>query len=225
MGKQIDLTIKPVDDEGEKERRSKHLDPRLPKPYFCAVAQGSPGSGKTSLFLNWIKFYARFHDSYIFVSPTVMHDTKMIKAIKKLAKSGKEIKVFNKINKDTLGEVAVAVHELPGNKFLLFDDVTGNTAILNRDSEINKLCTNRRHLKLNIMLNVHSYKATPKKFRENTNVRIFFDALKVDQKEVLEETDIDLSSYLDKLPKHSFVMIQSLPQGKFKVTKNMAEKF
>jgi len=221
----IDLTIKPLDDEKEKERRAKKLDCRLPKPYFCAVVQGSPGSGKTSMVLNWIKFYAPFHDSYIFVSPTAQHDPKMKKVIMTLAKKGKHLELINKINKDTLGLVKLAIEEAPGNTFLFLDDVTGDSSILARDSDLVKFVTNRRHLKLNIMLCVHSYKATPKKMRENTNIRIFFDALRVDRKELQEETDIDLDPYMDQLNRFEFVMIQSMPRNQFKISRNMCGNF
>ncbi len=190
------LTIKNLD-PGYKIRGLSEVHPQLPKPFFCTMIQGSPGSGKTTMALNMIKFYRSFHDLFIFVSPSAGLDPKVVAFVKRLRERGKPVILITKIKTGVMERVKELISDpehASKHKLLFVDDVSGNANVLAKGNAMEDLCMNRRHLKLNIMLMLHTYKSAPKKFRLNSCTHILFDSSRSDIKEIMEERDVDLDS-------------------------------
>src|SRR3990167_6901778 len=101
----MDLTIRALDDRDKGLKGLAKLDERLPKPSFCCLVQGGVKNGKTTLALNLIRFYGGFFKTVIWVSPTAMHDEKVMKVGEALMKLDRVFPIVSKINKDTMASI------------------------------------------------------------------------------------------------------------------------
>lgn len=164
----------------------------LTKDFFnksnTTVFLGRPGSGKTSLMINFItKIYKKkFHKIYVFMPETSRKSLKNNIFEKYLSPD----QLYEELNIDTITDVyeKVKANSMEGYKSLIiFDDV--QRALKNHDIVImvKNLFANRRHLKLCIFVMLQNYFALDKSLRELVTNVILFKMNKQEQYKVFNE--------------------------------------
>lgn len=152
------------------------------------VFLGKPGSGKTSLLVNFItKIYKKkFHKIYVFMPETSRKSLKNNIFEKFISPD----QLYEELNVDTINEVyeKIKANSMEGlRSFLVLDDV--QKAL--RDNQVTKviknLFANRRHLKLVIFVMLQNYFALEPRLRELISNIILFKMGKAEQIKIFEE--------------------------------------
>jgi hypothetical protein len=160
---------------------------------------GKAGSGKTSLLINMIsqkganRIYRKVFDKILLVMPSnsrksmknnplddlpddQMFDEFNYKVIDKVKEIREEFDVLDKKNKRSR------------NQLLILDDITATLKNNDIQKALIELATNRRHLKLSIILLVQFIRAVPRPVRfQITQIAFFKPANQLDSKIIQEE--------------------------------------
>lgn len=182
------------------------LEPFPNKSFFMCIV-GKAGSGKTSLLINSLinkNIYKKVFDKLILVMPKnsrnslkenplddlpedQLYENFGVDVIEKV-KSIRED--FDKLNEEIEKKSKGKKKGRPRNQLLILDDVTAY--LKDHPKELIELSTNRRHLKLSIILLSQYLRAIPRAVRfQVTDLAVFKPSNELDSK-VIEEEFINL---------------------------------
>lgn len=184
------------------------IKPPFPNASFFLTIIGKPGSGKTNLLVNMLtnkNIYKRVFDKVLLVMPK-----NSIKSLKNnIFEDLPESQQFNELTPDVFetikqfreefDEVDEDAKKKPRSKnmLLILDDVTAQLKEKENQKLLIELSTNRRHLKLSIILISQYLRAIPRCVRsQTTNLVYFKPANELDNNIVRDE-------YIN-LPKETF---------------------
>ena len=178
-----------------------HIKEPFPNQSFFWVICGRAGSGKTSLLINALsakndnRIYRKVFDKITLVMPK--NSRRSIKnnplddlpADQQFEKFGTDVMTKIKEIREEFDELDKKKNR-PRNQLLILDDVT---AYLKDDpSSLIELATNRRHLKLSIILLVQFIRAIPRPVRfQVTTITFFKPSNELDAK-IIEEEYVNL---------------------------------
>jgi GTPase SAR1 family protein len=178
-----------------------HIKEPFPNQSFFWVICGRAGSGKTSLLINALsakndnRIYRKVFDKITLVMPK--NSRRSIKnnplddlpADQQFEKFGTDVMTKIKEIREEFDELDKK-KKRPRNQLLILDDVT---AYLKDDpSSLIELATNRRHLKLSIILLVQFIRAIPRPVRfQVTTITFFKPSNELDAK-IIEEEYVNL---------------------------------
>jgi len=161
------------------------IKPPFPNSSFFLTIIGKPGSGKTNLLVNMLtnkNIYKRVFDKVILVMPK-----NSIKSLKNnIFEDLPENQQFNELSPDVFevikqfraefDEVAEDTKKKPRSKnmLLILDDVTAQLKEKDNQKLLIELSTNRRHLKLSIILISQYLRAIPRSVRSQTTNLVYF---------------------------------------------------
>jgi GTPase SAR1 family protein len=187
-----------------------HIKEPFPNRSFFWAIVGRPGSGKTSLLINCLtekkhnRVYNKVFDKIIYVCPENSRKSIKNNPFDDLPEDQKfesfnedVVKKINFIRKEFDEEKEEGSNKIEKkkkknkNQLLILDDVT---AYLKDDPRLLiELSTNRRHMKLSIVLLVQFLRSIPKSVRfQITDITLFKPSNELDTK-VIEEEYINLS--------------------------------
>ena len=184
------------------------IKPPFPNASFFLTIIGKPGSGKTNLLVNMLtnkNIYKRVFDKVLLVMPK-----NSIKSLKNnIFEDLPESQQFNELTPDVFetikqfreefDEIDEDAKKKPRSKnmLLILDDVTAQLKEKENQKLLIELSTNRRHLKLSIILISQYLRAIPRCVRsQTTNLVYFKPANELDNNIVRDE-------YIN-LPKETF---------------------
>ena len=209
-----------------------HIKEPFPNQSFFWLICGKPGSGKTSLLINALsskkenRIYRKVFDKILLVMPK--NSRKSIK--KNPLDDLPSDQVFEEFGIDVIDKVKEIREEFdeldekkkrPRNQLLILDDITAY--LKDNPKPLIELATNRRHLKLSIVLLVQFLRAVPRPIRfQVTHVTFFKPSNELDLKIVEEEyvnlkkedfRDLARFCYVDK---HDFIFINKNDETYYK---------
>jgi len=202
--------IKDYDSKKKAKDPYKRLDESLPRPYLGMVIIGVAGSGKSNFALNMVEWYSPAIERYIFISPVIDKDAKLLDMIAMLIDKKKTVKTFKNYSKTTISEIERMLDEYPMETMIWGDDITGYDVVSPRNETFTTLMTQRRHFKANWVFCSHTWKAIPRKVRMNCNHFIIFNCNESEYKEIYEEIGVDIKPYMQYVynkPKYSFLHV------------------
>ena len=161
------------------------IKPPFPNTSFFLTIIGKPGSGKTNLLVNMLtnrNIYKRVFDKVLLVMPK-----NSIKSLKNnIFEDLPESQQFNELTPDVFDtikqfreefdEVDADTKKKPRSKnmLLILDDVTAQLKEKENQKLLIELSTNRRHLKLSIILISQYLRAIPRCVRSQTTNLVYF---------------------------------------------------
>lgn len=175
----------------------KRSDDPLPDSYVNYIIIGKKGSGKSTLVLNLLKrksspYYKNF-DNIILISPTACRDPKFESLVKELEPDNK---YYDELNDEIIGEIINKLNDfndgfikaqeeknekrkkkkpiIKPNNLLILDDCLHMLPKSNASSNINKIFTTSRHLKLSIWLLTQKYNKVNPLIRNNSDLITIF---------------------------------------------------
>ena len=174
-----------------------HIKPPFPNKSFFMIICGKAGSGKTSLLLNMMmskkenRIYRKVFDKIVLVMPKNSRRSIKNNPFDDLP----DDQVFENFDEDVIQKIKENKEEFDKenekktrsrNQLLILDDIT---AYLKDDPKgLIELSTNRRHMKLSILLLVQFIRAVPRPVRfQITDVVFFKPANELDVKIIKEE--------------------------------------
>jgi predicted ATP-binding protein involved in virulence len=180
--------IKMVCDEPISERLK---DISVINEYFnkqnTTVIVGKPGSGKTSILMNFVKIYKECFDHiYVFMRESSRSSIEDNIFDKKL----KEDQLFEDLTLENIEDVYGRVKEHTKNNeysWVIFDDVQDSLKDIKIVRVLNKLVANQRHLRLVNFFLIQNFYALDKKIRRLTNNLFLFNAGKDQLKNIFDD--------------------------------------
>lgn len=177
---------------------SEKIQPPFPNQSFFWIICGKPASGKTSLLINALTnpdIYRRTFDKIILVMPKNSRASLKNNPLDDLPSD----QVFEDFGPEVVRKVEEVREDFNTlnikkpknrNQLLILDDVTAY--LKDHPKELIELATNRRHLKLSIVLLSQFVRAIPRPVRfQITHLTVFKPANELDTK-VIEEEFINL---------------------------------
>ena len=216
------LKIRKITESSESRviKKRESLNPKLIQPHFVIGINAQMRSGKTTLICSLIKFYRKFFDKVVFISPSVDLDEKLEKCLNKkdikltLTKENLEA-VIEKLREDTFEAIRDAEEpeeEVPSMKdiivgrkarrkkkkledtLLVLDDASSFRSIFDRSTVFSKFLYSHRKFNTSIIMVTHYSRLMPLAFRSVLNALIIFQL--GNQKEIdgiLEEHGLGVS--------------------------------
>lgn len=159
------------------------IKPPFPNSSFFLTIIGKPGSGKTNLLVNMLtnkNIYKRVFDKVLLVMPK-----NSIKSLKNnIFEDLPESQQFNELSPDVFEAIKHFRAEFDAideekrtrskNMLLILDDVTAQLKEKENQKLLIELSTNRRHLKLSIILISQYLRAIPRCVRSQTTTLVYF---------------------------------------------------
>jgi hypothetical protein len=202
-----------------------HIKEPFPNQSFFWLIVGKAGSGKTSLLINSLnmkkenRVYRKVFDKILLVMPSNSRKSLKNNPLDDLP----EDQVFENMGDDVINkvkEIREEFDELDKKKkrsrrqLLILDDITAYLKDKNNMKSLIELATNRRHLKLSIILLVQFIRAVPRPVRfQVTNVTFFKPSNEIDVKIIQEEFVNLKKDVFDNLKRlvfqnsHDFLMV------------------
>jgi DNA polymerase III delta prime subunit len=200
-----------------------HIKEPFPNQSFFWLLCGRPGSGKTSLMINALsmkgrnRVYRNIFDKILLVMPSNSRKSLKSNPLDDLP----DDQMFENMSDDVIDkvkEIRESFDELDKKKkrsrrqLLILDDITAY--LKDNPKGLIELATNRRHLKLSIILLVQFVRAVPRPVRfQITNITFFKPSNEIDIK-IIQEEFINLKKdVFDDLKRvvfqsqHDFLMI------------------
>ena len=177
------------------DNQIKFSDSPLPQSYFVWLICGMKGTGKSTVILNVLNNkkspYYKFFDNIYFVSSTGKRDHKFDKLIDELEEDNK---YYSECNDENLNEIITKIQEYNDDSddkdihnLLILDDCVHNLpSSTQRDSALNRIITQCRHLKLSVIITSQQFLKINPLIRNNTDMISFFKTYKVKEYEALE---------------------------------------
>ena len=180
-----------------------HILPPFPSQSFFMVICGRAGSGKTSLLINMLeskgdnRIYNRVFDKIVLVMPTNSRKSLKDNPLDDLPAdqtfeefSPDVIKKIKEIRDDF--DVLDKKKKRPRNQLLILDDITATLKNNDIMKSLIELATNRRHLKLSIVLLVQFLRAIPRPVRFQCTSIVFFKPSNILDTQILKEKYVNL---------------------------------
>jgi hypothetical protein len=202
-----------------------HIKEPFPNQSFFWVIVGKAGSGKTSLLINALsmkkenRVYRRVYDRILLVMPSNSRKSLKNNPLDDLP----DDQLFENMDHtviDKIKEIRSDFDELDKKKkrsrrqLLILDDITAYLKQKENVKTLIELATNRRHLKLSIILLVQFIRAVPRPVRfQITHITFFKPANELDVKIIQEEFVNMKKDLFDDLKRlvfqnaHDFLMI------------------
>ena len=180
------------------DHQIKYSDSPLPQSYFIWLIVGMKGTGKSTIILNVLKnkkspYYKHFDNIY-FVSSTAKRDNKFDKLIEDLEE---EDKFYNECNEENLNEIVNKIQEFNDttdipksdihNLIILDDCVHQLPSSTQKNSALNKIITQCRHLKTSVIIVSQQFLKINPLIRNNTDLISFFKTYKIKEYQALED--------------------------------------
>ena len=202
-----------------------HIMEPFPNKSFFWLICGKAGSGKTSLLINALqskkgnRIYRKVFDKIILVMPKNSRKSLKNNPLDDLP----DDQVYESFNSDVINKIKDIREEFdeldkkkkrPRNQLLILDDITAHLKDSNTMKDLVELSTNRRHLKLSIVLLVQFLRSIPRPIRfQVTDVTFFKPSNELDLK-IIEEEYINMTKEDFKdltrfifINKHDFIFI------------------
>jgi hypothetical protein len=176
-----------------------HIKSPFPNTSFFWVICGKAGSGKTSLMINALKskkenrVYRKVFDKIILVMPENSKKSIKNNPLDDLP----EDQVFENMGPEVIEKIKSIRNDFdeedkkkkrPRHQLLILDDVTAYLKDKENIKSLIELATNRRHLKLSIILLVQFLKSIPRPIRfQVTDITFFKPSNNLDLKIIQEE--------------------------------------
>ena len=207
------------------EKLNEHPLTALLNVYGFLSVIGRPGSGKTSLAISFItekNVYKKTHNHVLILMPENSINSLKNNPFKKLDQDN----IYGELTDDTIANVYNKIngYSKENEKTILFlDDMTASlksTAFIQQT--LKTLIYNRRHLKLNIIINAQSFCNIPLDVRKNIQNLILFKPAKKEFELVFDElmeNKKDIFLNIMKLTydvKHNFLFMNVPTQRIFK---------
>lgn len=203
----------------------KRTDEPLPNSYVNWLVIGKKGSGKSTLILNLLKrksspYYKQF-DNIFMISPTACRDPKFGDLVEEIQGEGK---YYEELNDENIHEIVEKLYEYndehmkrleelkakqqrgkrklpvmyPPNNLLILDDCLHMLPKSGANSEVNKIFTTSRHMKLSIWLLTQKMNKVNPLIRNNIDLITVFPT---DNKKEFESIESDWNIDKDRLHK------------------------
>jgi hypothetical protein len=177
-----------------------HIKEPFPNHSFFWLIVGKAGSGKTSLMINALKskgpnrVYRKVFDKITLVMPSNSRSSLKSNPLDDLP----EDQMFENMGEDVIKKIESIREEFneedkkkkkrPRNQLLILDDITAYLKDKENIKSLIELSTNRRHLKLSIILLVQFLRAVPRPIRfQVTNLSFFKPSNNLDLKIIKDE--------------------------------------
>ena len=180
-----------------------HILPPFPNQSFFMIICGKAGSGKTSLLINMLeskahnRIYNRVFDKIVLVMPTNSRKSIKDNPLDDLPSdqtfenfSDKVVEKIKDIREDF--DVLDKKKKRPRNQLLILDDITATLKNNDIMKSLIELATNRRHLKLSIVLLVQFLRAIPRPVRFQATSVVFFKPANQLDTNILKEEYVNL---------------------------------
>ena len=163
--------------------------------HFVWLIVGMKGTGKSTIILNVLKNkhspYYKYFDNIYLVSSTAKRDKKFDSLINELEE---EDKYYTECNDEILNEIIDKIQEYNDNSdtndihnLLILDDCVHNLpSSTQKNSALNRIITQCRHLKLSIIITAQQFLKINPLIRNNTDLISFFKTYKIKEYEALE---------------------------------------
>jgi len=210
MSEAVDLTIRPLDDQYQKNTEPKVL----PKHPHCTIIVAPPASGKSTLLCRWCMddvFFKNVYQRIVIFCPTSKGDEKYEKLMKEpilaIPENNREQytdddRYINKSDVHTdvdtfipklkeLYDDYLKISDTKGRKYIpptliICDDVVGTKFL--KSSILQKAVIGRRHINCSIIISTQRWCAVPKMIRStNSNYVIVFPIFNKKELEALYE--------------------------------------
>ena len=170
-----------------------HIKSPFPSSSFFWTIVGQAGSGKTSLMINSLiskkdnRVYRKVFDKILLVQPKNSRLSIKNNPFQDL----KDDQIFEKLDFNVLEKIQTNKKEFDElkknkNQLLILDDITAS--LKDNEDILLQLTTNRRHLKLSIILLVQYLRSIPRSIRfQITDITLFKPSNKIDEAVIYEE--------------------------------------
>jgi len=169
---------------------------KIPSPYpnrsFFMSITGKAGSGKSSFFLNSIKSSKKDYRVYRnqFNHVEIIMPKTSFKSVEKIFEYHDE----DKIHHELTGELLERLHdkiesrsEEDESTLLIIDDFSSSLRLKDVELELFKLASNRRHLRMSIMIIQHGILSLNPRLRKLLTHLVMFKTTNKKEREALEE--------------------------------------
>ena len=180
-----------------------HILPPFPNQSFFMIICGRAGSGKTSLLINMLeskvenRIYNRVFDKIVLVMPNNSRKSLKDNPLDDLPAdqtyeefTPDVIKKIKDIREDF--DVLDKKKRRPRNQLLILDDITATLKNNDIMKSLIELATNRRHLKLSIVLLVQFLRAIPRPVRFQATNIVFFKPSNTLDTQILKDEYVNL---------------------------------
>lgn len=206
--KHDDVTLQAVKMLCDEPLHSKLDNTELTKSFFnrtnFTLILGSPGSGKTTWTLSFIRqIYKKIFDKVLVVMPESSRASLAINPFEKLPES----QVFEDLTAESAGTIyeMLKEHSSQGHKTLLIlDDVQHSLKRKEVLQSFKKIVANRRHLRCSIFLICQNYTALDKSLRLLVNNIICFNVGNIQFSKIHEEHLTMHKEMLDDIRRFAF---------------------
>jgi Cdc6-like AAA superfamily ATPase len=169
---------------------------KIPEPYpnrsFFMIITGKAGSGKSSFFINSIRSLKKPYRVYrrIFNHIEIFIPKTSFASVEELFRGHNS----EKIHHDLTGESLVDLHhsiqersEEEESTLLIIDDFSSSLKDRDIEKELFRLASNRRHLRLSIMIIQHNLLAVQPRLRKLATHLTLFKTTNLKEKEAVQE--------------------------------------
>ena len=188
------LAVKPFDNQ---LKASPELHPSLPQHPFCTMMVAPAGGGKTTTILRMIygnrkpknhtgkhkhyKFYRHFFDRIYVFSPSRENDAKC--SICKIPSEQifEDVDIYDEVLQEILDTQEESIRE-DGKEntdkvLLVFSDLAGSKFYTQRKGTLSKICFNRRHYNVSVILDTQTLRQISPGFRNNLSGLMLFSGI------------------------------------------------
>jgi len=180
-----------------------HIKTPFPSTSFFMIICGRAGSGKTSLLINMLeskginRIYNKVFDKIVLVMPTNSRKSMKDNPLDDLPAD----QTFEEFTPDTIKKIKAIREDFdkldlkkkrPRNQLLILDDITATLKNNDIMKSLIELATNRRHLKLSIVLLVQFLRAIPRPVRFQATQVVFFKPSNILDTQILKDEYVNL---------------------------------
>ena len=169
---------------------------KIPQPYpnrsFFMVVTGKAGSGKSSFFINSIRSLKQPYRVYrkIFNHIDIFIPKTSFASVEELFKGHNSEKIHHDLDGEDLIELHEKIQERAEEEestLLIIDDFSSSLKDKDIEKELFRLASNRRHLRLSIMIIQHNLLSIQPRLRKLATHLTLFKTTNLKEKEAIQE--------------------------------------
>jgi len=169
---------------------------KIPPPYpnrsFFMVVTGKAGSGKSSFFINSIRSLKQPYRVYrkIFNHIDIFIPKTSFASVEELFKGHNSEKIHHELDGEDLIELHEKIQERAEEEestLLIIDDFSSSLKDKDIEKELFRLASNRRHLRLSIMIIQHNLLSIQPRLRKLATHLTLFKTTNLKEKEAIQE--------------------------------------